>query len=749
MDMTKAQFLDYLQRSELLRPERLAAVRAEADKLSDDDAEALGARLIEAGVLTPFQVERLLRGKWRNFIVNEKFLVLDRWDAGNLGVFFRCEHMGLRKRVVLRSHAALSDDPEHDVKGLLERLRALSQVLDPHLARVIDTERVGQQLLLVMEDLEPVSAEERAAQEGPLPLEQACSVSLQAALGLATLHEAEWIHGEVRPARIYFDPAGMVKLLDAGLGPWLGSARHGSRGKFRGGEEGFPLWDYTAPESLALEPHVDQRSDLYALGCSLYHLLTGRPPFADLGPAEKVEAHRRFEPPTLREVGVAVPEPIQRLLDSLLAKHPDDRPAAASEVIEALLPWTGEQLPPATQAMLGLGAESGDAAGAETEAPPRRQTPSHARAHKRRITTLLAGALALVSIGICALALFATLGSMTIDERLQAIRQALADRDVPRAARLFSDGLSAAPPAAQSPAPTSASGAAPVAAAPVAAARAALIGFLNQNQNEDFVRAVAARMPNDADVQLRLGDLDAARKNWAQAADAYARATTIDARRPEAWEKLTGAEVRRGNWVQAADHHARLLGLRNNEAVLWVQQAILLARAGRTADYQAFLERMWNRFKDSNNPEVIAQLGFAAAAAGAPLPQTPELLAKVELAANRLPNLGWPRFAQAALLYRQGKFDQAAQLLKQIYDGNRAWTARQLCLPLLSLAQLRLNQRAQAEKTFREVDEWQRGERRRLGVEAFVPITNVWWDWVLFDVLLNEARPAATGRGAP
>ena len=741
--MTTEQFLDFLQRSGLLPAERMNAIQGEVREqgAAEEEADAFAQQLVQKRVITPFQADRLLRGKWRNFIVNEKFRVLDRWDAGDLGVFFRCEHQGLRKNVVLRSHSSLSDDPEHDLKGLLERVRALSQVNDPHLARVIDVERVNDQPLLVMEDLIGPNLEELVKEQGPLSLEQAASYTVQAALGLQALHEADWIHGEVRPARMLFDPTGMLKLLDAGLGPWLGNPRHGSRSKDRLGERGFPLWDYTAPETLLKDPQADARSDLYSLGCVFYHLLAGQPPFASFAPQEKPRAHQMAEPPSLAAARPDVPPAVHQVLASLLAKHPDDRPAHSAELAQQLLPWARELLPPVTQAMLGLASyhedmppearsrrrESAGPAGAKE--PRRRST-------RKRVMTLVAAALAVGSIGVFVFAVIASFLSISLQDRLEAIQKALANKETTKAAELLVDGLKEATPTVRI-VPT-ASGNAPT---PAELARTQLLNLLNQNNNEDLVRTVAKRLPDDPDVQARLGDWELRQKNWDAAVQAFTRATTADPKRAAVWEKLTEAEIRRGNWAQAAERQGRLVELKPDDSALWMRQATLLARAGKMSEYRDLLAKMWRKFKDAKNPPALVDVGLAAAAAAEPVPERSEILPRLQLAASRLPRQGTPHFALGALHFRLGDHDQAVEELRRAYADNPTWAARPICLPLLSLAQYQANQRGEAEKTFRSAEAWQRTEKQKRGNDAFAPLTANWWDWVLFDSTLNEARP--------
>ncbi|MFF6876123.1 MULTISPECIES: protein kinase domain-containing protein [unclassified Streptomyces] len=96
---------------------------------------------------------------------------------------------------------------------------------------------------------------------------------------------------------------------------------------------------YASPELLAGQKSLDGRSDLYAVGCLLHQMLTGRPPFRGAGPAELVTQHLTAPPPRLADCGVDAPGAVQHLTQALLEKHPEDRPDIAAEVYAALAPY--------------------------------------------------------------------------------------------------------------------------------------------------------------------------------------------------------------------------------------------------------------------------------------------------------------------------------------------------------------------------------------------------------------------------
>jgi serine/threonine protein kinase len=146
----------------------------------------------------------------------------------------------------------------------------------------------------------------------------------------------------------------MVKILDMGLA--IGQAQ---RTKVAGGNTapagvmGTP--DYMAPEQTIDARDVDNRADIYSLGCTLYFLLAGRPPFPRGTIAEKLHSHRQEQPPPLEDQGPEVPAEIAQVVRTMMAKSPDDRFQTPSEVADALAPFCEEEAVMAdVQVMRGL-----------------------------------------------------------------------------------------------------------------------------------------------------------------------------------------------------------------------------------------------------------------------------------------------------------------------------------------------------------------------------------------------------------
>ncbi len=268
-----------------------------------------------------------------------KFRILKELGRGGMGVVYKAENRFMEMTVALKViNKTFLDNPE-----VLERfdreVRTAARLVHPHIVRALDADRAGEWRLLVMEFVEGASLFDVLRKKGPLPVPYACHYARQAALGLQYAHDQGMVHRDVKPHNLMLTPRGQVKILDFGLARLASEQSKGRGGLTRMGDfMGTP--DYVAPEQAMDASKADIRADLYSLGCTLYFLLAGRPPFQEDKAVDTIMAHLNQPPPSLLQFRSNLPAELWTIVARLLAKDPKQRFQTPREVADALAPFT-------------------------------------------------------------------------------------------------------------------------------------------------------------------------------------------------------------------------------------------------------------------------------------------------------------------------------------------------------------------------------------------------------------------------
>jgi eukaryotic-like serine/threonine-protein kinase len=266
--------------------------------------------------------------------------------AGGMGEVYRALDTRLDRTVavkILPTH--LSDNP--DLKQRFEReARAISALSHPNICHLYDVGSQDGLDYLVMEYLEGQNLAERL-RKGPLPLEQVARIGMEIADALEKAHRQGIIHRDLKPANIMLTKAG-AKLMDFGVAKPVGLAGAAGGSAPPTLTRSEPLtqqgmvigtMQYMAPEQLEGKP-ADPPCDIFALGCVLYEMATGRAAFAGASPASVVAAILASEPTPITVVQPAIPATLDQVIRTALAKNPDDRWQSAQDV-KLQLKWIG------------------------------------------------------------------------------------------------------------------------------------------------------------------------------------------------------------------------------------------------------------------------------------------------------------------------------------------------------------------------------------------------------------------------
>jgi serine/threonine-protein kinase len=254
-----------------------------------------------------------------------RYEILGELGRGGMGVVYRARDTRLDRVVALKRLPDHLRKEERFVEMLLREARSAARLNHRNIVTVYDVDHEDGSWFITMELLEGGSLAEIVRSRGRMTTRAALWVAEQALAGLGYAHARGVIHRDVKPANLFVTRDKTLKLMDFGLARIAEEAR---RKKTLIG--GTP--DYMAPEQATGQP-VDARADLYALGATLFELLTGTVPFADGDPLPQ---HRDAPPPDPRDRVADIPEPLAALVLALLAKQPDARPASAEIVLERI-----------------------------------------------------------------------------------------------------------------------------------------------------------------------------------------------------------------------------------------------------------------------------------------------------------------------------------------------------------------------------------------------------------------------------
>ncbi len=338
-DPTEA-FLVSLGQAQLLDAAQLADVRAWVGEFRPDPP-LLAKELTRRGLLTSFQVKEIYKGRAKELTIGSYRLV-DLLGEGGMGRVFKATHLRLGRDVALKVIRKEKLANPVAVGRFRQEIHAAAQLSHPNVVMAFDAEEVeGGGLCLSMEYVEGTDLTKLIRANGPMPIPMACDAIRQAAVGLQHAFERGMVHRDVKPSNLLLTPRGQVKVLDLGLALLQESSYAGGENANRVTQEGFVLGtpDFLAPEQAQNPTGVDIRADVYALGATLFYLVTGRVPYEGATPTEKMLKHVTEPPPSLLKYLPDAPPQLGQLIAWIMAKRPDDRPQTPAQVALALIPF--------------------------------------------------------------------------------------------------------------------------------------------------------------------------------------------------------------------------------------------------------------------------------------------------------------------------------------------------------------------------------------------------------------------------
>ncbi|HZU98315.1 MAG TPA: FHA domain-containing serine/threonine-protein kinase [Planctomycetota bacterium] len=262
------------------------------------------------------------------------FKILEKLGVGSTGLVFRAQQMFLSRVVALKVLRARDDLSEKAIVRFLREAATISRMDHPNIVKVYDAQEFPKGYFIVMEYFPGKDLLSLVEQHGPPSIAIATSIGLQMCQALAYAANANVVHRDIKPANILYRASdGLAKLSDFGLakrmGPssWNGITRDG---------EGLGTPCYMPPEQVRDARHVDPRADIYALGASLYHVLTGRYPVVAKSYAEFIQQILERDPPPVETINPRVPPALAEVVRIAMKKDATQRYQSAQELGAAL-----------------------------------------------------------------------------------------------------------------------------------------------------------------------------------------------------------------------------------------------------------------------------------------------------------------------------------------------------------------------------------------------------------------------------
>ncbi len=347
--MHRPEFLEQLRQSKLLSDEQLADALARFP--DGTPMHEMTAALVELGLLTAYQINRLWSGQSKGLVLGQ-YRILEELGRGGFGRVYKAVHRFMNRTVALKvvNPDLLEDD---EARAMFRReILAANQLNHPNIVMAYDANEDGDTLFLVMEYVEGQTLHQLVRSQGPLPIGLGCAMLQQAARALQFAHELGMVHRDIKPLNMLIPrdttsqltggaaalaPSSkpLIKIMDFGLARLRGKGT--ASGLTLQKDKGFMgTPDYVSPEQARNVHDVDIRSDLYSLGCSFYFAFAGQPPFKGGTALETIVQHLEGEAEPLEKCRPEMPAALASVIRRLMAKEPAQRFQGPADVVAEL-----------------------------------------------------------------------------------------------------------------------------------------------------------------------------------------------------------------------------------------------------------------------------------------------------------------------------------------------------------------------------------------------------------------------------
>jgi serine/threonine protein kinase len=334
------KFLELVKKSQLAEADQLetalARIRIQHSGQLPGDALKLAECLQQEKIITGWHAEKLLQGKYKGFFLG-KYKLLGHIGSGGMSSVYLAEHTMMRDYRAIKVLPPSKMVKSSYLARFQQEAKAIASLNHPNIVRAYDIDNQGDTHYIVMEYVAGDDLQTLVKKKGPLPVAVVANYIMQAAHGLQHAHDCGLIHRDVKPANFLLGKNGVVKLLDLGLALFTDEGKASLT--IDHNDKVLGTADYLAPEQALNSHGVDQRADLYGLGCTMYYLLTGQPPFPDGSIAQRIAKHQKIMPTEIRKLRPDCPGELEGICWKLIQKDPNYRYSSAQQAAEVLQSW--------------------------------------------------------------------------------------------------------------------------------------------------------------------------------------------------------------------------------------------------------------------------------------------------------------------------------------------------------------------------------------------------------------------------
>jgi serine/threonine protein kinase len=328
-----------LRRSNLIDRGQLDQVIGEfLSKNPGAEPPALADYLVQQGILTQFQADRLLQGKTQGFVLGP-FTLMDALGTGSMGTVYKAHSKNDNNWYAVK---VLPRRSMWNVRIARRKVRLFEQCQHPTVVPFVDVGTAGGMHYLAWPLVEGETLEKMVQQQGKLNSPHAIRYAVQIAEGLEICHQQGIFHGLLKPSNLMIGDNGQVRILDYGIGCLLaeteGESLVDTMSTANSVNSGL---DCASPESIMDPTNLTPVGDQYSLGCLLYFCLTGQYPFPDGTAVEKMMAHQTKQPTPITDLEPDIPSELVTLVERLMQKEPRDRYASCRDVLDILRRLSG------------------------------------------------------------------------------------------------------------------------------------------------------------------------------------------------------------------------------------------------------------------------------------------------------------------------------------------------------------------------------------------------------------------------